>query len=235
MKSGRNQKRMQKAETVHISAKNMLRKEHSAALHAGVRVIASESGIALAMVLILSAIALAVMAALIYMLTAGTQISGMQKRYRTAQEAGLGGAEITYQLIAARGNPNIPLTGFTIPATSVGGVNCLVDKLTKPTANWNAACSNTPNINPAVASSYDMTFQFVDPFGAAPTYTVYSKIVDTVEGNSGGDEGLLKGGVVTSSGEINVVSIPYLYTIEVDAENAANQAERSKYSILYQY
>jgi hypothetical protein len=80
-----------------------------------------------------------------------------------------------------------------------------------------------------------MTFQFVDPFGATPTYTVFSKIVDTVEGNSGGDEGLLKGGVVSSSGEIKVMSIPYLYTIEVDAENAANPSERSKYSILYQY
>ena len=231
MESRGNQKTEKKAEMAQSRRKNMLWQGHPEDLHAGIRVLASERGIALAMVLILSAIALAVMAGLIYMLTAGTQISGMQKRYRTAQEAGLGGAGITYQLISARGNPNIPLTGFSIPAMNVGGVNCLTDKLTKPTANWNAACSNTPNINPAVASSYDMTFQL----GTDPTYTVFSKIVDTVEGNSGGDEGLIKGGVVTSSGEITVVSVPYLYTLEVDTENTANPAERSKYSILYQY
>jgi hypothetical protein len=231
MESRENRKTEQEAEMVINRRNKMVRQGSFAALSAGTRILASESGIALAMVLILSAIALAVMAALIYMLTAGTQISGMQKRYRTAQEAGLGGADITYQLIAARGNPNIPLTGFSIPATSVGGVNCLVDKMTKPTANWNAACSNTPSINPSVASSYDMTFQL----GTSPTYTVFSKIVDTVEGNSGGDEGLIKGGVVTSTGEINVVSVPYLYTLEVDTENTANPAERAKYSILYQY
>ena len=54
----------------------------------------NEKGIALVMVLILSAIALAIMAALVYMLISGTQISGMQKRYRTALEAGVGGADV---------------------------------------------------------------------------------------------------------------------------------------------
>ncbi len=202
--------------------------------NAGMRVVESERGIALAMVLIVSAIALAIMAGLVYMLISGTQISGMQKRYRTAQEAGLGGADITYQLIAARGNPNIGLTGFALPALNVSGVNCLTEKLNTATNNpdgtlrWNVLCSNTTNIDPSVASSYDMTFQL----GA---YTVFSKIVDTIEGNSGGDEGLLKGGVVSSSGEITVVSRPYLYTIEVNTENMNNRAERSKYSILYQY
>ena len=69
-----------------------------------------------------------------------------------------------------------------------------------------------------------------------PTYRVYTKIVDTVEGNSGPDTGLMKGGVVSlGQGEVQVVSRPYLYTIEVDAENSANPSERSKLSILYQY
>ena len=205
--------------------------------HAGIRIIYSESGIALALVLVISVIALAIMAALIYMLTSGTQISGMQKRYRTAQEAGLGGADITYLMLASRGNPNIPLTGFDMPATDVGGVDCLTEKLNNATFNpdgtlkWDAACSNTSSINPADLTTYDMTFQI----GAGQSYTVYSKIVNTVEGNSGGDEGLLKGGVVSSSGEITVVSVPYLYTLEVDTENTTNRAERSKYSILYQY
>ena len=201
--------------------------------HAGVRILDSQSGIALVLVLIISVIALAIMSALVFMIISGTQISGMQKRYRTAQEAGLGGADITYLMIASRGAPNI--TGLTVdlPAKSVGlgAVNCLKDKLTKKTADWNPVCSHTISIDPDDATTYDM----ISEIGLGQTYTVRSKIVDTVEGNSGGDEGLVKGGVVASSGEVNVVSVPYLYTLEVDTENTANRAERSKYSILYQY
>jgi hypothetical protein len=196
----------------------------------------NEKGIALVMVLILSAIALAIMAGLIYMITAGTQISGMQKRYKTALEAGKGGADVIYQLIAARGDPNIPITNFliTVTASNVGGVDCLTPKLNSATSNWPAVCSSTLTIDPNTQSSYDMRFDLgASPF---PTYTVYGKIVDTVEGNSGVDEGLLGKGVVSAgSGEVTVVSRPYLYTIEVDAENQANPSERAKLSILYQY
>lgn len=201
-------------------------------LHRG-QVSGSQSGIALVLVLIISVIALAIMAALVSMLVSGTQISGMQKRYRTVQEAGLGGADVTYLMIAARGDPSIPLTGFSIPAMDVGTghTNCLTDKLNKATANWASACSNTVSINPTDAATYDMTFQI----GAGQSYTVYSKIVDTVLGNSGGDEGLVKGGVVSSSGEITVLSVPYLYTLEVDTQSTSNPSERAKYSILYEY
>lgn len=193
----------------------------------------NEKGIALVMVLLLSVIALAIMAGLIYMLTAGTQISGMQKRYRTAQEAGLGGAAISYEFIATRGAAGI--------YTFSNGITeaCRTLKLNQSTANWaiGTTCpanSNSIAINPADNTSYDWTLQL----GAAPdpVYTVYSKIVDTVEGNSGGDEGLIKGGVVSAgAGEVAVVSRPYLYTIEIDAQNAANPAERAKLSVLYQY
>jgi len=190
----------------------------------------SEKGIALVMVLILSAIALAIMAGLVYMITAGTQISGAQKRYRTALEAGIGGTDITYQVLAARGDPGIPNINFLINP-NIGG--CLATKLNMPTSAW-GGCNSSMAINPVTDdTSYDMTFTLP---GANATYTVYSKIVDTVEGNSGGDIGLTKGGVInTNSGEVAMVSIPYLYTIEIEAENAANRAERAKLSILYQY
>jgi hypothetical protein len=71
-------------------------------LHSKIR---NEKGIALVMVLVMSAIALAVMAGLIYMVITGTQISGTQKKYETAKEAGLGGTDITYEFIALRGDP----------------------------------------------------------------------------------------------------------------------------------
>jgi hypothetical protein len=200
--------------------------------------LSTERGIALVIVLVLSAILLAVMAGLIYMVTVGTQISGMEKRYKTALEAGVGGTDVTYEMIAARGNPNIPNINFSFSSSFTSA--CMDDKLNRATSstNWND-CTDYANatsltIDPTVPASYDMTFQL----GAAPfpTYTVYAKIVDTVEGNSGGDEGLLKGGVVTSNpGEVTVVSVPYLYTIEIDSQNAANPQERAKLSILYQY
>ena len=193
----------------------------------------NEKGIALAIVLILSAICLAVMAGLLYMLTAGTQISGMQKRYRTAVEAGIGGVDITYQVIQARGNPTIPGINFLINS-NIGA--CLDTKLNNPTSAW-GACNSSLAIDPANPvlnnQTYDMTFTLP---GAGTTYTVYSKIVDTVEGNSGGDIGLTKGGVVnTNSGEVSLLSIPYLYTLELDVQNAANRSERAKFSVLYQY
>jgi hypothetical protein len=194
----------------------------------------NEKGIALVMVLILSAIALAVMAALVYMLTSGTQISGMQKRYRTALEAGVGGADVTFQLITARGDPGIPLDNFSITALSVGGYDCLTEKLNTSTAAWNPVCSSSLVIDPTDPATYDMSFELGTP--GFPTYKIHTKIVDTVEGNSGGDFGLTKTAVVeTGQGEITPMSIPYLYTIEIDSQNVANPTERAKYSILYQF
>jgi Tfp pilus assembly protein PilV len=211
----------------------------------------NEKGIALAMVLILSAIALAVMAGLIYMITAGTQISGMQKRYKTALEAGVGGTDVTYQFIALRGvtsetsslqsvlsaiSPTIT-TPSACTGTDISGVSYTgwAAKLNTPSTSWSSACDkDNMSITPGITTSYDMRFDLgASPY---PSYRVYTKIVDTVEGNSGVDEGLLGKGVVSAgSGEVTVVSRPYLYTIEVDAENIANPSERAKLSILYQY
>jgi hypothetical protein len=227
-------------------------KEHNLSLQGGAEAISkNEKGIALVMVLVLSTIVLVIMAGLIYMLTTGTQLSGMQKRYKTALEAGIGGADITYQIMALRGetsatssllseisvlNPVLttPSTCATLSSdpscTIVGNYAGLAAKLNLPTSCW-SGCNSSLTIDPGNATTYDMQFDI----GTAPTYRVYAKIVDTVEGNSGGDEGLIKGGVVHSSGEINVASIPFLYTIEVDAQNQANPAERAKLSILYQY
>jgi hypothetical protein len=184
------------------------------------------------MVLILSAIALAIMAALVFMLTASTQMSGIQKRYKSALEAGKGGSELVFQLIATRGNLAPSLSNFSIPANDVSGTNCMTAKLNTATGTWPAECNNAMAIDPTDLTTYDMYFEL----GSAPTFGVYGKIVDTVEGNSGADLGLLKSGVVSSnSGEVTAMSMPYLYTIEVDAMNKDNPSERARYSILYQY
>jgi len=211
----------------------------------------NEKGIALVMILVLSAIALAVMAGLIYMLTSGTQVSGMQKRYKTALEAGVGGSDITYHFIGLRGEPSSTSSFLNAISTispsvttsgSCTGTNRdgiaftgVAAKLNTPSTSWSSACSTDSfAINPSASTTYDLKLDLgASPY---PTYRVYAKIVDTVEGNTGGEEGLLgKGVVYAGSGEINVMKIPYLYTIEIDAENASNPSERAKLSILYQY
>jgi hypothetical protein len=188
-----------------------------------------ERGIALAMILVLSGIALAIMAGLVYMLTASSQVSGIQKRYRTALEAGEGGIDVMFKLIQVRGDSTaLPaLQAFSLPASAAG---CLTAKLNSSTTAWPAGCNTSISIDPSTPSTYDMYFEL----GTTNTYKVYSKIVTTVEGNSGGDAGLLKTGTV-NTGEIPVVSKPYLYELEVEAEAKTNPLERGKYSILYQY
>ncbi len=196
----------------------------------------NEKGIALVMVLILSAISLAIMAGLVYMVVTGTQISGGQKRYKTALEAGISGKDVAYQFIDSRDTTfSIPGIGFLFSPTFIDA--CKIAKLytEASSTNW-ASCSDytkTSSINIDIndPNTYDMQFDL----GTIPTYTVYAKIVDTVVGNSREDTGLIKGGVVWAKTEIHPQPKRFYYTIEVDAENAANPAERAKLSILYQY
>ena len=204
----------------------------------------NQKGIALVMVLILSAIVLAIITGLIYMITASTQMSGMQKRYKTALEAGIGGSDAIFQLISTRGDPFDAATATYLKYLRTTSDVCLTAKLNTTTdaTNWGAcaayAKATSLTINPNDPASYDMQLKLGDPLGINPEkeYIVYSKIVDTVEGNSGGDEGLLKSGVVNANtGEVTVMSVPYLYTIEVHAERSTNPSERAKLSILYQY
>jgi hypothetical protein len=205
----------------------------------------SEKGVALIMVLVMSAVVLAIMTALLYMVTSGTQISGFQKRYKTALEAAKGGSDAFYQVIAA--GDTSTLTGLSPSlnvSSSCSGTAVLsgatyttgfAAKLKVDSSNWSTGCTKSLTIDPKDSATYDMKL----PVG---NYTYYAKIVNTIEGNSaGGSTGLYTGSVITGgtgggggSSSIAVVSMPYLYTIEVDTENSSNPAERAKLSILYE-
>jgi hypothetical protein len=182
----------------------------------------NEKGFALLFVLILAAIALIMTLAMLFMVGRGSFVSGQQKRYRTAVEASRGGVEAMLQLIASRaGNP-------LYSNMSVVNATTLVKKLDNTSDSW-TPLEKSITINPNDNSTYDMSVNLV-------TYTVYTKIVDTVAGNTGPSTGLLKSGVVTTSpSEISGLSIPYLYTIEVLSQSTTNPSERSKISVLYQY
>ena len=189
------------------------------------KILRNEKGFALLFVLILAMIALLMTISMLSMVSRGSYVSGQQKRFRTAVEAGRGGMEAMFQLISNRG-----ITDPTI-YTMLRQTELTENKLVLPTDNWVGlnVLSTSSAIDPNNPQSYDMT-------ATLGAYRVYSKVVDTVEGNSGPDEGLLKSGVVTAgSGEVTVVSIPFLYTIEVLSQSTTNATERSKLSVLYQY
>jgi len=206
----------------------------------------SERGAVLLVVIILSAIVLAVMTSLIYMIMVGTQISGIEKRYRTAHDAAFGGWAVIGQLLATRGSSadvvtfkanlagltpsvtdNAGCTGTTEDGNTKSGITA---KMLTRSTTWSALCGTSLTLT---ASTADVAMKL----GSGTTYNVYGKIVDTFPGNStAGGTGLRGKGVVASaSGEIAVMPVPYLYTIEVDAENASNPSERAKLSVLYQY
>lgn len=192
----------------------------------------NERGVALMVVMILAVILLGIMASLVYMLVASTQVSGIQKRYKTALDASKGGADVAFEMIATRGL--LDISGLTIQMPT-NASDCLKAKLNSQTSTWSSKCTSpslSGQINTADSMSYDLFFTL----GTTAQYDVYAKIVDTVNGNSAADLGLQKQGVVSSNtGEVQAVSKPYLYTLEIQAQNRANPAERAQYSILYQY
>jgi hypothetical protein len=184
------------------------------------RILRSEKGFALAFVLILAAISLVMTLGMLLMVSRGSYVSGQQKRYRTAVEAGRGGVESMLQLIKSR--------GIAASYMQVDNQGKLDAKLVTPTTEW-VGLDNAITIDPNVSTTYDMRVDL----GA---YRVYSKIVDTVPGNSEASEELLGSGVVeTSRSKVIPVSIPYLYTIEVLSQSRTNATERSKFTVLYQY
>jgi len=193
----------------------------------------NEKGIALVMVLILSLISLAIVSALLFMITQGTQLSGSQRFYRTAEEASLGGTEIATEFIMNRGvAPALPgiLTGTGAGTSSA---LCLTQKLTLSRAAWANCAAADMTLNAATNS--DMRFDL-------GPYRVFTKIVDTVEGNSdvaglvtGGGELGGAGVVAANSGMVSPPHIPYLYRMEVEAAASANARERSRMSVLYAF
>jgi len=80
-------------------------------------------------------------------------------------------------------------------------------------------------------------FKFTVPAAAGSTpYTIYSKIVDTVIGNSDMSGVLLQGaGVADSQSGIVPQHIPYVFRVEVQAERSTGATENANLSVLYAY
>ena len=212
--------------------------------------IRSEKGLALVTVLVLSLICLSVISALLYMVIQGTRFSGFYKRYETAREAALGGAELGADMVLDRGALSVP--GLAINTTTgsftvcdcgdpddpndnldnagAGARTCLCDKLCDATADW-PGCSMTL----APTDTPDLEFELA---GLNSSYLVSVKIVDTIRGNSDlSGEDLGGTGVVSStSGLITAPPMPYLYRVEINSEAYFGELEeRARFSALYAF
>ncbi len=189
------------------------------------RPVRNESGLALVIVMVLAAAAIIIMAGLLYMVTSGTEFSGTAARYTNALQAAVGGVDGARQYIEQQGTaPNLP--NILVSTGSKCMVNGQNMKLTTLTQNWPAGCDKSFIINTTDQNTYDFT-------ATLGNYQVYSKIVDTIPGNTAAASGLVKTGVVeTSPGKVR--QIPYIYTLYTLSVSAAG-AERSQVSAVYQY
>lgn len=214
----------------------------------------NEKGVALVIALVVALIGLGMVSTLLFLVTQSTRISGFQKTFRTTDEAGLGGAQIATQFIqdnifyAKSGQPMVSnLSDYLSVAITNGNSDaCLIQKLTLSRGEWDTgsadylwtSCSGDRALTIDADKTPDFKFDTNPTDPAVPNFRVYAKIIDTVKGNTqegGLGDGKLGGtGVVSSQeGEITPPPNPSLYRIEIQAQDASNPEQRSKYSVLY--
>ena len=199
----------------------------------------NNEGIALVTSLMLTLISLTIVMALFYVITQGIQVSAQTKKYRTSLDASYGGAEIMVKDILPvimQNYSSASLVSNTVSTFSSVGLQFLADqscfqkKLTNPTASWPAGCSSTaePKKSPDIA----ITLQSA----TGNPFIVYSKIVDTIPGNSDTSGLQLEGsGVAESSSVLTPQSFPYIYRMEIQGERQSNSTTQANIEVLYAY
>ncbi|TAN40384.1 MAG: hypothetical protein EPN25_07945 [Nitrospirae bacterium] len=202
------------------------------------KIITNEKGVALVMVLIFALIGLAVVSGMMFMITQGTIMSGSNKQFRSADEAGLGGTEIAVEYIKGNAVPPIGL-----PNVVSGNVPCLSDKIGISRGSWTSSswvnCAGIDiSLDPTAGTDMTYTVTGTEP---GTTYTVFTKIVDTVKGNTDAS-GVVTGGklggeavTASNSGIVTPPTYPSMYRVEVQTQSMPNTRERSRYSLLYAY
>lgn len=213
-------------------------------------------GMALVTSLMLTLISLTIVMYLLLMITSSVKISGTNKRYRTALEASYGAADIVIKEVLPTIFTATLSNSLTTPSTATSGLYpsslyytqgtdaCLMDKLTKPPAQWGDACSKTsdPKTTPDFSLRLNSTSN-------DSTFTVFAKIVDSVcpdkrpypEGKCTGSDlsgfELLDGGQGTTGGASGVTpqAMPATYRVEIAGEKTNNPLEKSQLSVLYAY
>ena len=231
----------------------------------------NERGIALVTALLLTLISLTFVMAVLYMLTQGIRTTTSTKHYANALEATYGGVDLftkdvlpkmlTMTLAPAFTSGSITSlypAGLKMTVTPTFNA-CMMAKLTLTpglnNATWLGAGCTADNVSSDITLltatnaalqpiNADMTFTFPSTTGSS-SYTVYSKIVDTVIGNTdtsayamGGlliGAGVGRGGTSVGGGNTAATKIPYLFTVEVQGQAATNPQETTRVTLLYAY
>ena len=213
----------------------------------------NNDGIALVTALMLTLISLTIVMYLMLMITSGIKQSGANKRYRTALEASYGATDIIIKEVLPTIFTSILSNSLTNPSASYPTAlnffsantdSCIMDKLTKQPKDWGTGCSNTSDPK----ENADFTVK-LNSSTANDTYTVYTKIVDTVcpdtrpyptgkcSGSDLSDNDLLDSGQGTAGGPSGITppAMPAIYRIEIAGEKTSNPKEKSHISVLYAY
>jgi hypothetical protein len=224
------------------------------------RYLDNKDGIALVTSLMFTVMALVMCMSLLYMITSGIKTSGAVKQYRTALDAAYGGTDIVAKDLIAAAFSFRNLSGATytnqMKNTYMANLlqpnvsNCLKIKLTKPRSQWGSCADATSSPKTNTDISFDLHASSGSPF------TVYSKIVDTMErkfqvlqsysgakgvstvtmaGNTDLTTTSIEFGSTTDGSGVSVPHYPYVYRIEVQGERRQNSSEKSNLSVLYAY
>jgi hypothetical protein len=195
-------------------------------------------GIALVTALMLTLISLLIIMSVMTLITSSISRAGAQKRYRTATEAAYGGTEVVMKdmlpfLLKNFDAANLAteltdqFAGISLAVTSDA---CLKDKITKETGLWGGGCSQT------VAAKVAPDFTFTLSASTGQPFTVYTKIIDTIGGNTDTSGLQLEGaGVAESLSVLTPMHLPYVYRVEVQGERSQNATEQANLSVLYAY
>lgn len=195
----------------------------------------NNDGIALVTSLMFTLISLTMVMALMYMITASTQVSAQFKRYKTALEASYGGTELVTKevlplLLQNYSTSQIASQFSGISFTNEASQACLQSKIENPTRRWLSGCSSTasPKQNP------DFIFKLSASSGNP--FVVFTKIVDTLQGNTDLSGLQLEGtGVAEGSSSITPQHYPYAYRLEIQSERENNPTAQANIEVLYAY
>jgi hypothetical protein len=212
-----------------------------------------EKGAALVVVLAIVVMSTALLAVVMHFMQRGTETSALEQKYETAKDASLGAIDVFAKEIIPIAISRAQITPDTALTSTLGTFNtitsasitphpdynaCFSDKLLKSTSatNWAGCASYDQARSSNPKESPDITFTLTSTSGQP--FRVFSKIVDTVQGNSNTSEVTLEGGAAadsSGSGGVLVQHFPYMYSMEVQGERQNNPSERARFEVLYAY
>ncbi|GFO58050.1 type IV pilus minor pilin PilX [Geomonas silvestris] len=198
----------------------------------------NDKGMALVTSLMMTLIILVIIIGLWTVMDQSIKANTARSSYRNVTEATYGGVDLITKNLVPRLFDNVSTATIASEYRdlnmSLAASACLRQKLTLSPDKWTACPSSSKDFAPK--NSPDIKFNLIDE-KKKPSYTVYSKIVDTVPGvpfASGTNGNQLIGSAVAESSAGTTLTLEhYVYTIEVEGQGATGADK--KLSVVYEY